>query len=302
MKPDTRGTAAIIAIATATLAFAAPAMAQDVASEPSAEIAPPAPAGDIDMANSVFDDNWLSVGVGVGIGPSYDGSNDYVIFPAPLVQGKLGGVGISPRPAGLALDFIGDSADGPNFALGPSVRLRNDRADQIGDDVVEAAGELDRAFEVGVATGISFPKVLNPYDSLSFNMDARWDVAGAHDGMVMEPGVTYFTPLSRGIAASLSVSAEFVDDDFADYYYSVSPEQSAASGLPLYQADGGLNSIGTNLLLAFDLDGDVTNGGFAAVLVGGYSRLVGDAADTPYTRIRGSADQFFGAVGVGYTF
>lgn len=288
-----RGLAASLAMLAAT-----PALAQDYDSM--GEPAGPPPA--INPDDTVFDDNWLSVGVGVGIGPSYDGSDDYVLFPAPIVQGKLGGVGISPRPAGLALDFIPDSDDGPNFALGPTVRLRNDRADQVEDDVVKLAGKLDRAFEVGVATGVSFPKVLNPYDSLSFNMDARWDVAGAHDGMVIEPGVTYFTPLSRGMAASLTISGEIVDDNFADYYYTVSPAQSAASGLPQYQADGGLNSLGTNLLLAIDLNGDVTDGGFALVLVGGYSRLLGDAKDTPYTSIRGSADQFFGAVGVGYTF
>lgn len=252
--------------------------------------------------DTVYDDNWISIGFGVALGPSYDGSDDYVLSPAPLVQGKVAGVGISPRPAGLALDFIPDRGDGPNIAFGPSVRLRNDRADQIKDEVVKLAGKLDRAVELGVATGISFPKVLNPYDSLSLNLDARWDVAGAHEGMVIEPGVTYFTPLSRGTAASLSIGAEFVDDNYADYYYSVSPQQSLDSGLPEFSAKGGLNSVGTNLLLAFDLDGDLQNGGLAIVAVGGYSRLVGDAKDTPYTSIRGSADQFFGALGIGYTF
>ena len=263
-----------------------------------AQTTPTAPDGE----ETVFDDNWLSVGVGAGLGPSYDGSDDYVVFPAPIVQGKLGGIGISPRPAGLALDFLPDSGDGPNFALGPSVRLRNDRHSQIEDEVVKRAGKLDRAFEIGVAAGVSFPKVMNPYDSLSINTDIRWDVAGAHEGMVVEPSVTYFTPLSRGMAASLSIGAEFVDDSYADYYYSVSPTQSAASGLPQYSASGGLNSIGTNLLLAFDFDGNLANGGLALVAVGGYSRLLNDAKETPYTSLRGSADQFFGALGLGYTF
>ena len=44
------------------------------------------------------------------------------------------------------------------------------------------------------------------------------------------------------------------------------------------------------------------NGGLALVVIGGYSRVLGDAADTPFTSIRGSADQWFTAVGVGYTF
>ena len=57
-----------------------------------------------------------------------------------------------------------------------------------------------------------------------------------------------------------------------------------------------------NLLLGIDLDGDVTNGGLGVIVLGGYSRVLGDAADTPFTDIRGSKDQFIGAVGIGYTF
>jgi hypothetical protein len=37
-------------------------------------------------------------------------------------------------------------------------------------------------------------------------------------------------------------------------------------------------------------------------VLGGYTRQLGDGKRTPLTRLRGSADQFLGAVGVGYTF
>ena len=104
------------------------------------------------------------------------------------------------------------------------------------------------------------------------------------------------------MAASLSLSAEHADDDFADYYYSVSPTQSAASGLPQFAADSGWTKAGATMLLAFDFDGDLTNGGLSAVLIGGHSRMLGDAKQTPYTSIRGSTGQWFGALGVGYTF
>ena len=274
---------------------ATPALAQDG----QAASGPPA---DLDMNGTVYDDTWLSLGVGVGYGPSYDGSDDYVAFPAPIVQGRVAGIGIQPRPAGLALDFIPDAGEGVGFALGPVARVRSNRARQIKDPVVKAAGELDTAIEVGANAGLSFPKVLNPYDSLSFGTDVLWDVAGAHSGMTFAPSVTYFTPLRRGIAASLSLSAEHADDDFADYYYSVTPAQSAASGLPTFAADGGWTKAGATLLTAYDFDGDLTNGGVSAVLIGGYSRMLGDAKRTPYTSIRGSADQWFGAFGIGYTF
>lgn len=285
---------AILAAGIALASVSAPAFAQE-------EQTTAGPADDVSEA-TVYDDTWLSIGAGVGYGPSYDGSDDYVLYPAPLIQGRIAGIGIQPRPAGIALDFIPDPKEGVGFALGPVAKMRLNRSRQIKDPVVEAAGELKKAIEVGANAGVSFPKVLNDYDSLSLGVDALWDVNGAHRGMTYSPSIAYFTPLSRGIAASLSLSAEHGDGDFMDYYYSATPAQSLASGLPTFSADSGWTKAGANVLLGVDLDGDLTNGGLAAVLVGGYSRMLGDAKRSPFTSIRGSADQFFGAVGIGYTF
>jgi outer membrane scaffolding protein for murein synthesis (MipA/OmpV family) len=269
----------------ALVLLAAPAAAQDAASEP-----------------SVFDGDYLSVGVGAAYGPSYAGSDDYVIFPVPLVQGSFHGVGIDPRSGGVALDFIPDPDKGVGFNLGVAGRVRLDRSRKIKDPVVRSLGKLDTAIEVGPTAGVTIAQVLNPYDSLTFTTDALWDVAGAHKGMVVDPAVTYFTPLSRGIAASLSLSAEYADGKFADYYYTITPLGSAASGLPVFDAGSGFTRAGANVLLGFDLDGDLQNGGLALFVVGGYSRMLGDAKRSPVTSVRGSADQWLGAVGLGFTF
>lgn len=284
-----------LAAAVGSLLAAAPAFAQE-------DQVVAGPVAEVDDTGTVYDGDWISIGIGAGYAPSYDGSDDYVFFPAPILQGSLGGIGIQPRPAGIALDFVPDADEGMGIAFGPVARVRSNRARQIKDPVVAAAGKLDTAIEVGAQVGLSLPKVLNPYDSLSIGADVLWDVNGAHSGRTITPSVTYFTPLSRGMAASLSLSAEHGDGDFARYYYSVTPAQSLASGLPVYSADGGWNKAGAALLTAFDFDGDLTNGGLSAVVIGGYSRMLGDAKRTPYTSIRGSADQWFAAVGVGYTF
>ncbi|WP_245978516.1 MipA/OmpV family protein [Aurantiacibacter xanthus] len=259
----------------------------------------------IDMSDTVFAGDYLSVGVGVAVNPSYLGSDDYVFTPLPVVQGSIGGVGISPRGGGLALDFIPDGDGKVDFDLGVAARLRANRSTQIEDEVVASLGKLGKAIEVGPSAGVTINKVLHGYDSLTFSADAAWDINGAHKGFVVSPSVTYFTPLSRGMVASLSLSTEYADAKFHDYYFAVSPEQSAATGgeLPVFQpSGGGFTRAGATLLTGIDLDGDITNGGFALILVGGYSRVLGDAADTPFTSVRGSRDQFFGAFGVGYTF
>lgn len=297
------------------LCFAAPSHAQDEADAVVAESGGPSSA-------PVFDETWVTLGVGAGLVPSYSGSDDYVVFPLPLIVGRVGGVGISPNGPGFNLDLLSPAPARPSaqsgtqgppsnagrsttevrFSFGPSFRFRNDRANQIKDPVVALAGELDTAIEIGVNGGVSFSRVFSKADRLGISAQVRWDILDAHQGMVAEPGVTYFTPLGRGAAVQLALNASFVDDDFADYYYSVSPAQSAASGLPQFTADGGLNSLGALTILTFDLDNNLLNGGLNIYGVAGYSRLVGDAADTPYTSLRGSADQFIGGLGIGYTF
>ncbi|KLE34928.1 structural protein MipA [Aurantiacibacter luteus] len=260
----------------------------------------------IDPSETVFSGDYLSLGVGAAYSPSYTGSDDYVIDVLPIVQGSLGGIKISPRAGGITLDFIQDRPGGPGIDLGVAARIRGNRASQIKDEVVEHYGELDTAYEVGPSAGISFPAVLNPYDNLSLKTDVLFDVSGAHDGMTVSPSVTYFTPLSRAMAASLSIGTEWADEDFQDYYFRVDNSLytgPAGQQLPGYEPDGGgFTSVGANLLLAYDLDGDLANGGLGLVFIGGYSRVLGDAADTPFTSIRGSEDQFLAAVGIGYTF
>ena len=124
----------------------------------------------------------------------------------------------------------------------------------------------------------------------------------ASDPAIMLPQISYFTPLSRGAIVTLNVNAKHVDDDYADYYYTVSADQSTASGLPQFDAKGGWASVGAGFLAGYDLDGNLLNGGAALFLLGSYSRLLDDAKRTPFTSIRGDADQWLIGAGLGYTF
>ena len=255
------------------------------------------------QSETVFDGDYLTVGVGGFYGPSYEGSDDYILFPAPVIQGNLGGVAITPRPGGIALDFIPDAKDAKvGFSLGPVANIRRDRVTRIKDPVVRRLGKLDTAVEVGANAGVTVYDLVTGYDSLTFSADARWDVAGAHKGMLWGPSVSYFTPVSKGAAINLAVSAEYMDDDFANYYFTVSPAGTVASGLPTFQAHGGWKNVGINALVGVDFDGDLTNGGLAGFVTGGYTKLLSDAKRTPLTSIRGDADQWLVGAGLAFTF
>lgn len=287
--------------AVAALVFAASCPTPTLAQDTGEAGGPP-----VTLEDSVFSGDFLSVGVGAAINPSYTGSDDYVITVLPIVQGSLGGVSISPRAGGVTLDFIQAPEEGPDLNLGLSARVRGNRASQIEDDIVLLYGELDRAVEIGPSIGVTIPQVLHPFDSVTFTTDVMFDMAGAHGGTIVSPSVSYSSPLSRAVFANLSISAEWGDEDFQDYNFAVRDADYTGSGTaPLAEFDpdgGGFTSAGITLLLGIDLDGDITNGGLGLVVIGGYSRVLGDAAATPFTRVRGTRNQFLGAVGLGYTF
>ena len=276
-----------------SVALCAPVFAQDV-EVPAAE-----------MPNrGVFAGDWVTVGIGAGYGPSYYGSDDYVLFPAPLAQGSVGGFDFGARGPGLYVDLIADGNSGRNvkFLAGPLFRVRMDRNSNIKDPVVRLLGKEDVAIEVGATAGVSFSSILHPFDTVTISSDIQWDVAGAHKGRIISPSIAYSTPLSTAIFTSISLSATHVDGNYADTYFSIDQVGSIASGLPVFDANGGWKSYGASLLGAVDLSGNARDGGWGIYGLINYSRLINDAARSPVTSLRGDASEWFMAWGVSYTF
>ncbi len=172
----------------------------------------------------------------------------------------------------------------------------------IKDAQVRALGKLDTAVEVGGFVGIGQTGVItSDYDNLSFRVAYLTDVGGAHGSHIITPSIEYGTPLSRQAYVGLSLSADIVGEGYADYYFSVAPAGSLASGLAAYDADGGFKSWSLSLAGAHALTGDLL-GGVSLFAVGSYTRLRGDFAESPIVSTAGSANQWFAAVGLSYSF
>ena len=261
------------------------------------------PAAAQDQPANVFDRDHLTVAVAGVYTPSYDGSNDYVFSPVPMVEGKVHGIAITPRPAGVALDLIPDSHDSKiGFSFGPMGTVSFNRNRRIVDPVVRAAGKLRAAIELGASGGVTARKLLGDHDSLTLSADVQWDVNGAYKGMTWSPAVSYVTPVNKAVLVMLTVSAHHADGDYARYYYSVSPAQSTASGLPEYRAKGGWDSLSAGVVAGWNLSGDMRNGGVSLFAGAGYTHMLNAGRDTPYTSVRGDPNQWLGGVGAAYTF
>jgi outer membrane protein len=244
----------------------------------------------------------VTVGVGAALVPDYDGSNDYRVIPAAAIRGKISGVSFISRGTYLYVDAIPHrGASKVDFNVGPVVGGRFNRTRHVKDPVVNLLPRRKTAIEVGGFAGVSFHGLTNPYDTLGVRFDVLHDIAGAHRSTTFSPNLEFSTPLSRTTYASVNVGAEFVSNKFADYYFSITPQDSLVSGLPVFNAGGGMKDWKAGLLLNQSVSGDLLHG----VSVFGtvqYSRLVGDFKRSPIVSQRGSANQWLTAAGLAYTW
>lgn len=252
---------------------------------------------------SAYDGDYLVVGAGGLVIPDYDGSDDYKVAPALAFRGRVGGIGIFSRGMGVGADLIPEiKGSRIGLTLGPVVRYRTNRHRHVQDSVVRLLPKLAATWEAGVTLGISYRRLLTPKDSLSLNADVRWTVSGNKGGQIITSSINYFTPISKAAGVGLSVGADHVNRDYADFNYSVDAAGALASGLPEFRAKSGWKDWSARFYAGYDLDGNLRNGGWAVGAVVTYQRLLGSAAATPITSLRGSRDQWIGGVGVGYTF
>ncbi|MFL6829672.1 MAG: MipA/OmpV family protein [Sphingomicrobium sp.] len=239
---------------------------------------------------------------GAGFVPDYEGSDDYRLIPVAAIRGQYHGISFSTRGSYLYVDVVPRS-DKLDLDLGPIVGARLNSRKHVDDEVVDLLPELKNVFEAGAFAGVSLHGLTNPYDSLSFRVDVIHGFGSDHNWTNFNPNVEFSTPLSRTTYAGVSLGAEFASNKYADYYFSITPTDSLATGglLPVYDADGGMKNWKLGLLLNQSITGDLLHG-FSLFGVGQYSHLVGDFKDSPIVDDRGSASQWLGAVGLAYTW
>ncbi len=286
----------LLLAAACLFAIATPALAQ------STDPAVPGPAvADPTLPDPNDQSDTFTIGAGVGIVADYEGSDDYRFIPALAARGRISGISFSTRGTYLYVDLVPRGPGEFEFDAGPIVGFRLNRTGKIKDDFVDRLPERKVAIEVGGFVGITAHGLTNPYDSLSVRVDVVKDVANGHQSTVITPTIDFATPVSRFTYVGASLSADFVGEGYADSYFSVTPADSLASGLRAYDADGGYKGWKAGLLVNQTLSGDLTRG-LSLFGTGSYGRLAGDFKRSPIVADRGSATQWFGAIGLGYTF
>lgn len=274
----------------AALALPLPLAAQTLAGPPAGVIPP-------------SERNSLTIGLGGGIAPDYEGANETGFQPGGVMQGKLDGFEFQMRGTNFFLDLVRDAPGArTTLTFGPVAQVRLERTGTIRDPRVAALGDRKTAVELGAYLGLGKRGVLIPPDSVNLEVAVVHDVAGAHGSMIVSPSLSYSTPLSHSTYARLILSADYVGEDYGRTYFEVTPAGGAASGLRPYAIKGGgLKNAGVTMLLVQDLGGDARKG-VGLFGLAGYKRLLGKYADSPVVRDVGSANQGFAVAGLTYSF
>lgn len=239
-------------------------------------------------------EGWsLALGGGSLFAPSYEGDDDYRLSLLPNIKVTYGDRFFASVQDGVGYNVISSE----RLRVGPIARVRFSRQED-GDQAFAISGErtTDLVGLGDVATTAELGGFIEyDFGAISAEFELRQGVNG-HEGLVAEAGLSYGArsfALGPPLIFSFGPRVKFADSNYNSAYFDVTPAQSLASGLPAYDAGGGLHSYGVGATVILPLTRDNS---ISAVMIAGYDRLTGDVGDAPLVRLRGSRNQ--GVVGL----
>ncbi len=181
------------------------------------------------------DETDISVGAGPVYRPDYFGSDDFTWDVDPAVFIRVRNF-LFFDDDGADIALIGFS----HFSAGPTMRVVGDREEKDNPALV-GLGKIGTTFEFGGFAAATF------LDRYSFRFKVRHGLKTGHRGTIVDGTMTALLFRFGGISTSASAHASWIGNRYADAYFSVTPDQSLASGLPIYDANAGFRDIGGSL-------------------------------------------------------
>lgn len=174
----------------------------------------------------------LSFGVGPEYSPDYFGSDDYEWQADPQAYVKF-------------KNFVFLDDDGADFALfgfsnfraGPSLRVFGDR-EESENPALQGLGDVGTTFEFGGFAATTFQ------ERYSVKFKVRHGLKTGHRGTIVDAYGTALLFRYGPVSTSVSAQTSWIGNRYADTFFSITPEQSAASGLSVFDSKAGFRDIG----------------------------------------------------------
>jgi MipA family protein len=232
--------------------------------------------------------DWtVTIGGEARLEPVFQGSKRDLVFPYPILAVRRLG---TPEPFrgprdGVGIGLFGDSV----FQVGPVGQLRMPRRQNL-DGALQGLGNLPWAVELGVFAEYW----MVPW--LRTRVEVRQGFNG-HHGLVSDIFMDAVVPVGTQWTFSGGPRVTLASAAATSPYFGIDAAQSAASGLPLFDAKGGVRSFGAGTQARYFWTPQFATHAFVE-----YERLTGDAASSPLVEQRGNANQLTFGVGATRSF
>jgi MipA family protein len=262
------------------LAASMPASAADMTPAPAAArttLLTPAPTSE-----------WtVTIGVEGRVMPKFEGADHAMLQPLPILRVRRADEPDQFRSSRDGLSFA--ILDAGKFKLGPVASYRFSRKE--GDDSdLRGLGDVKWVFEAG-----AFAEYW-PADWLRTRVELRQGFGG-HHGVVGDATADLVFPVTKQLTLSAGPRLSAATASAISPYFSVTAAQSAASGLPVYDARGGLRSYGLGAQATYAWSPQ-----WASALFLEYERLAGSPANAPLVTQRGARNQIQVGIDLTYSF
>lgn len=221
------------------------------------------------------------VGLGVGMAPDYQGSDDYKAAPMLMFKHDYdSGRFVKLYGTNLKVNLLADKT----FSFGPVVNYRFGR-DDVDNNRVDAMKDIDDSLELGAFASYRI-------DNLTLGLEFLADVSGEVDSKLLTATADYRFQVTDTLAITPGLYATYAGKEYLDTFFGVNPGNVGTSGLPYENiSSNGFKDVGANVTAHLT---PWQNWGLMGVV--SVSTLVGDAKDSPVVDDEGDATQWFAGV------
>ena len=233
---------------------------------------------------------WVITIGGYGVAePAFPGAKDYVFTGRPIIdihQAAKEWLALPNDAFSLNLYQTG------NFRVGVAGDYLNHREQSDARSELNGMHNIDYTLEAG-----AFAEYY-PVPFLRTRVEVLQGLTGA-DGLEANFMADFIYRPAPQWLFTAGPRMQVVNDKFASSFFSVTNAEAVASGnvLTQYHAAGGINYAGVNATARYDMTQNFSLRAFAE-----WDRLVGDAADSPLVKQKGSPDQYQVGLGAAYKF
>lgn len=218
-----------------------------------------------------------SLGVGAGVTPDYEGSENLQMIPMLSLSGRYdSGRFFTLTGTKLKVNLLSKR----RYSFGPALRYHMGRSG-VDNSQVDAMKDIDGTIEAGIIASHNISSWTLGFEFLS-------DVSDKHSGTKAQVSIGYRWKATDHMSISPGLSVTYADEDYMETFFGINSNNRGASTLPDYSASSGIKDIGAKVLAHYT---PWKQWGVMGIM--SCTMLLNDAKNSPIVEAEGEANQVF---------